>query len=140
MAAWRNGIASDYESGDCRFDPCGGQEIIFGVLFATAKQLGETGNLVLLPISFLTVMSKRGASPPPQGVLIKRARSSSPVQNQIAISSSNDERQQALIRTVKRTSSLEAPIISLSGAHGVRVIQCLFVLLLTLSLGRDFEL
>ena len=24
MAAWRNGIASDYESGDCRFDPCGG--------------------------------------------------------------------------------------------------------------------
>ena len=23
-AAWRNGIASDYESGDCRFDPCGG--------------------------------------------------------------------------------------------------------------------
>ncbi|KAI8969368.1 hypothetical protein BD414DRAFT_503580 [Trametes punicea] len=24
MAAWRNGNASDYESGDCRFDPCGG--------------------------------------------------------------------------------------------------------------------
>ena len=28
MAAWRNGIASDYDSslvsGDCRFDPCGG--------------------------------------------------------------------------------------------------------------------
>ncbi|KAJ3540770.1 hypothetical protein NMY22_g4156 [Coprinellus aureogranulatus] len=24
QAAWRNGIASDYESGDCRFDPCGG--------------------------------------------------------------------------------------------------------------------
>ena len=26
-AAWRNGIASDYESGDCRFDPCGGHYI-----------------------------------------------------------------------------------------------------------------
>ena len=66
-------------------------------------------------------MSKRGVSPPPGGVLIKRARSGSPAPNtQIAISSSNDERQQALIRTVKRTSSLEAPIISLSGAHGVR--------------------
>ena len=26
-AAWRNGIASDYESGDCRFDPCGGHSI-----------------------------------------------------------------------------------------------------------------
>ena len=34
MAAWRNGIASDYDygvdkSGDCRFDPCGGQSIFF---------------------------------------------------------------------------------------------------------------
>ena len=29
VAAWRNGIASDYESGDCRFDPCGGH-YIFG--------------------------------------------------------------------------------------------------------------
>ena len=28
-AAWRNGIASDYESGDCRFDPCGGHSIFF---------------------------------------------------------------------------------------------------------------
>ena len=28
-AAWRNGIASDYESGDCRFDPCGGHYIFF---------------------------------------------------------------------------------------------------------------
>ncbi|THU85961.1 hypothetical protein K435DRAFT_868752 [Dendrothele bispora CBS 962.96] len=24
VAAWRNGIASNYELGDCRFDPCGG--------------------------------------------------------------------------------------------------------------------
>jgi hypothetical protein len=30
-AAWRNGIASDYESGDCRFDPCGGHWEIDGV-------------------------------------------------------------------------------------------------------------
>lgn len=79
-------------------------------------------------------MSKRGASPPPQGALIKRARSSSPVQNQIAISSSNDERQQALIRTVKRTSSLEAPIISLSGSHNVRVLLCSSVQFLTFYL------
>ncbi|KAK7696125.1 hypothetical protein QCA50_000768 [Cerrena zonata] len=71
-------------------------------------------------------MSKRGASPPPQGVLIKRVRSSSPVHNQIAISSSNDERQQALIRTVKRTSSLEAPIISLSGSHSAEIMSCRF--------------
>ena len=67
-------------------------------------------------------MSKRGASPPPstEGTLVKRARSNSPSRNQIAISSSNDERQKALIRSVKRTSNLEAPIISLSGAHSVR--------------------
>ncbi|KAI0797179.1 WD40 repeat-like protein [Abortiporus biennis] len=72
-------------------------------------------------------MSKRGASPPPQGgALVKRARSSSPVANQIAISSSNDERQQALIRTVKRTSSLEAPIISLAGSHGGEILSCRF--------------
>ena len=31
-AAWRNGIASDYESGDCRFDPCGGQSFFFSFL------------------------------------------------------------------------------------------------------------
>lgn len=70
---------------------------------------------------FVTNMSKRAGSPTGQGALIKRTRESSPgPTNQIAISSSNDERQQALIRTVKRTSSLEAPIISLSGSHGVR--------------------
>ena len=81
--------------------------------------------LVILAVAFAHPlnMSKRGASPPPGGVLIKRARSGSPAPNtQIAISSSNDERQQALIRTVKRTSSLEAPIISLSGSHGVRIL------------------
>ncbi|KAI0921009.1 hypothetical protein AcV5_001260 [Taiwanofungus camphoratus] len=71
-------------------------------------------------------MSKRGASPPPEGTLIKRTRSSTPPTNQIAISSSNDERQQALIRTVQRTSSLEAPIISLTGSHGAEVLSCRF--------------
>ena len=66
-------------------------------------------------------MSKR-AAPQEGGALIKRARSSEPEANnqqQLAISSSNDERQKALIRSVKRTSSLEAPIVSLSGAHAV---------------------
>ena len=28
-AVWRNGIASDYESGDCRFDPCDGHRFFF---------------------------------------------------------------------------------------------------------------
>jgi hypothetical protein len=65
-------------------------------------------------------MAKR-AAPQEEGTLIKRARSSEPEANnqQLAISSSNDERQKALIRSVKRTSNLEAPIISLSGAHAV---------------------
>ena len=66
-------------------------------------------------------MAKR-AAPQEDGTLIKRARSSEPEANnqqQLAISSSNDERQKALVRSVKRTSNLEAPIVSLSGAHGV---------------------
>ncbi|OJA20331.1 hypothetical protein AZE42_05433 [Rhizopogon vesiculosus] len=73
-------------------------------------------------------MSKRGASPPPstEGTLVKRARSNSPPRNQIAISSSNDERQKALIRSVKRTSNLEAPIISLSGSHSAEILSCRF--------------
>ncbi|KAI0313139.1 WD40 repeat-like protein [Amylostereum chailletii] len=71
-------------------------------------------------------MSKR-AAPSPDGALIKRARSSEPEPNQqIAISSSNDERQQALIRSVKRTSNLEAPIVSLAGAHGAEIMSCRF--------------
>ncbi len=66
-------------------------------------------------------MSKR-AAPQDEGALIKRARSSEPEANaqQLVISSSNDERQKALVRSVKRTSNLEAPIVSLSGAHSVR--------------------
>ena len=56
MAAWRNGIASDYESGDCRFDPCGGHNSsLKGVFFAA--QLIETGNLVLLLLGFIELHS-----------------------------------------------------------------------------------
>ncbi|KAG6884674.1 hypothetical protein C0992_005931 [Termitomyces sp. T32_za158] len=66
-------------------------------------------------------MSKRGPSPPPvEGVLIKRAKSDAPPSNQIIISSSNDPRNKGLVRSVQRTSNLEAPIISLAGAHSVR--------------------
>ncbi|KAF9498859.1 WD40 repeat-like protein [Pleurotus eryngii] len=71
-------------------------------------------------------MSKRERSPPSDGVLIKRARSSTPPTSQLAISSSNDERQKGLVRTVKRTSSLEAPIISLTGAHSGEILSCRF--------------
>lgn len=72
-------------------------------------------------------MSKR-AAPQEEGTLIKRARSSEPEANnqQLAISSSNDERQKALIRSVKRTSNLEAPIVSLSGAHAAEILSCRF--------------
>jgi Prp8 binding protein len=65
-------------------------------------------------------MSKREGSPPaaPEGVLIKRARPETPPSNQIAISSGDDGKK-GLIRTVKRTSGLEAPIVSLTGAHTV---------------------
>ncbi|KAG6839388.1 hypothetical protein C0991_003093 [Blastosporella zonata] len=65
-------------------------------------------------------MSKRGPSPPPfEGTLIKRVKSDAPPSNQIAISSSNDPRNKGLIRAVQRTSGLEAPIVSLAGAHSV---------------------
>ncbi|KAH7926782.1 WD40 repeat-like protein [Leucogyrophana mollusca] len=44
---------------------------------------------------------------------------------QIAISS-GDDRQKGLIRTIKRTSNLEAPIISLSGSHSGEIFSCRF--------------
>lgn len=34
-------------------------------------------------------------------------------------SSGEGQRKNALVRTIKRTSGLEAPIVSLAGAHGV---------------------
>ena len=66
-------------------------------------------------------MSKRGSAEPAEGVLIKRQRPSTPPTNQIAISSTGDDSKKGLIRTVKRTSGLEAPIVSLTGAHSVRL-------------------
>ncbi|EIN11048.1 WD40 repeat-like protein [Punctularia strigosozonata HHB-11173 SS5] len=71
-------------------------------------------------------MSKRSASPSQSGALVKRARGSPQPETQLAISSSNDARQQALIRTVKRTSNLDAPIVSLSGAHSAEILSCRF--------------
>jgi len=50
---------------------------------------------------------------------MKRAKATPPPSNQIAISSGKDERSKGLIRTVQRTSGLEAPIMSLAGAHSV---------------------
>ncbi|KAH8106504.1 WD40 repeat-like protein [Phellopilus nigrolimitatus] len=70
-------------------------------------------------------MSKREASPPPSGVLVKRARGSTP-EMQIAISSAGDASKQGLVRTVKRTSGLEAPIVSLAGAHTAEIMSCRF--------------
>jgi Prp8 binding protein len=76
-------------------------------------------------------MSKRPLSPPPSsgldsGALVKRARATPPPSNQIAISSSNDERQKALVRSITRTSHLEAPIVSLAGAHSAEILCCRF--------------
>ncbi|KAK7470078.1 hypothetical protein VKT23_001519 [Stygiomarasmius scandens] len=72
-------------------------------------------------------MSKRPGSPTSGGTLIKRTRSSSPQnQSQIAISSNNDPRSKSLIRTVQRTSNLDAPIVLLEGAHGAEILSCRF--------------
>ncbi|KZS91244.1 hypothetical protein SISNIDRAFT_166721 [Sistotremastrum niveocremeum HHB9708] len=66
-------------------------------------------------------MSRNLSTPPGISTdLTKRAReifSSRPQQKSIDISSGNDAQQKALIRTVKRTSSLEALIVSPRGAH-----------------------
>ena len=67
-------------------------------------------------------MSKRSSSPS-SGQLVKRSKPDEPSNtSQIAISNNNDPRNQALIRSVQRTSSLEAPIVSLAGAHSVRAL------------------
>ncbi|KAG8888643.1 hypothetical protein FRB98_007204 [Tulasnella sp. 332] len=68
-------------------------------------------------------------SPPPgsQGTLIKRARPASPSnEQQVIISTSGNEKEQGLIRTVTRTSGLDAPIVSLAGAHGGEILCCRF--------------
>ncbi|KAJ7739156.1 WD40-repeat-containing domain protein [Mycena metata] len=69
-------------------------------------------------------MSKRPGSPS-AGIVIKRAKGTPPPSNQIAISSDGDK-SKGLIRTVQRTSSLEAPIISLAGAHSGEILSCRF--------------
>ncbi|GJE87415.1 WD40 repeat-like protein [Phanerochaete sordida] len=74
-------------------------------------------------------MSKRPGSPPPPpgGAVIKRARSSpAPSDQQQMIISSAGEKEQGLVRTVKRTSALEAPIVSLSGSHSAEIMSCRF--------------
>ncbi|KAF8651096.1 hypothetical protein AX16_004896 [Volvariella volvacea WC 439] len=73
-------------------------------------------------------MSKRSASPPPPpgAAIIKRARASPQPSNQIVISSSADERNKGLVRTIQRTSNLEAPIVSLAGAHSGEIFSCRF--------------
>ncbi|KAL0576086.1 hypothetical protein V5O48_005885 [Marasmius crinis-equi] len=72
-------------------------------------------------------MSKRSSSPTGQGQLVKRSKSDEPSNaNQIAISSNNDPRNKALVRNVQRTSNLEAPIVSLAGAHSSEILSCRF--------------
>ena len=67
-------------------------------------------------------MSKRSHSPPATGVLTKRSRPDNEIlSQQLVVSSAGDDKGKGLIRTVKRTSNLEAPIISLAGAHNVSV-------------------
>ena len=66
-------------------------------------------------------------SPPPAGpglALAKRARvdddEEDPSTQTLTVASSGEgQRKNALVRTIKRTSGLEAPIVSLTGAHGV---------------------
>jgi Prp8 binding protein len=62
-------------------------------------------------------MSVRKSPPPPgPGVaLTKRAR----VEDEEDDSSGEGQRKNAMIRTIQRTSGLEAPIVALGGAHGV---------------------
>ena len=62
------------------------------------------------------------------GSLVKRARpydeeddTSGPATKQIAISSANGGKSKGLVRSVQRTSRLQAPIVSLTGAHSVSI-------------------
>lgn len=71
-------------------------------------------------------MSKRAPSPPPNGTLVKRVKSDTPPPNQIVISSSGDDRSKGIVRTIQRTSGLEAPIVSLTGAHSAEILSCRF--------------
>ncbi|WVQ95280.1 hypothetical protein IAU59_002375 [Kwoniella sp. CBS 9459] len=77
-------------------------------------------------------------SPPPAGpgtAIVKRARVEDEedgsgdqvgTMTMTVASSGEGQRKNALIRSVKRTSGLEAPIVSLSGAHGAEITACKF--------------
>ncbi|KAK4690079.1 Prp8 binding protein, partial [Tremellales sp. Uapishka_1] len=74
-------------------------------------------------------------SPPPSGpgfAVAKRARvddgdEEDPMSMTLTVASSGEgQRKNALIRTIKRTSGLEAPIVSLGGAHAGEITACKF--------------
>ncbi|TXT15615.1 hypothetical protein VHUM_00118 [Vanrija humicola] len=73
-------------------------------------------------------------SPPPSGpgmALAKRARvededEETNTMTLTVASSGEGQRKNALVRTIKRTSGLEAPIVSLAGAHGGEITACKF--------------
>ncbi|BEI80518.1 hypothetical protein CcaverHIS002_0110470 [Cutaneotrichosporon cavernicola] len=72
-------------------------------------------------------------SPPPSGpgmAVAKRARvEDDDEENTMTLtvaSSGEGQRKNALVRTIKRTSGLEAPIVSLAGAHGGEITACKF--------------
>nr|ODN86261.1 Prp8 binding protein [Cryptococcus depauperatus CBS 7841] len=71
-------------------------------------------------------------SPPtgPGTALTKRARvedeTEAGTQLMTVASSGEGQRKNALIKSVKRTSGLDAPIVSLSGAHGAEITACIF--------------
>ncbi|CAE6440317.1 unnamed protein product [Rhizoctonia solani] len=71
---------------------------------------------------------RKAPSPPPSSAaLMKRARGETPPpMTQIAISTGASDREKALVRNVQRTSGLEAPIVSLAGAHSAEIMSCRF--------------
>ena len=73
----------------------------------------------------MDVKRKDPPSPEVSGALVKKSRGSTPLPTEIAISSGNDQNK-SLIRSIQRTSGLEAPIISLTGAHSVGVFSTSF--------------
>lgn len=86
-------------------------------------------------------MSARNSS-----ALLKRARvdddeDADPSTTTMTISSSGGEGlgKNALVRTVKRTSGLTAPIVSLAGAHQVSCLKALLSKWWTMETGSDWR-
>lgn len=89
-------------------------------------------------LSALAMADKRKSSPLQNGsgssssssMLVKRQRQgdndAGVGDRQIAIASSDGGKSKGLIRTVKRTSSLSSPILSLSGAHNAEILDVKF--------------